>query len=68
MDFQRARGLPATGSLNQPTVDALGLDPRDVMPVRGTRARPDDLRSRDEGFHEPGDVDAPRVPGNAEGR
>jgi peptidoglycan hydrolase-like protein with peptidoglycan-binding domain len=35
-DFQRARGLPATGNLNQPTVEALGLDPRDVMPVRGS--------------------------------
>jgi peptidoglycan hydrolase-like protein with peptidoglycan-binding domain len=34
-DFQRARGLPATGNLNQPTVEALGLDPREVMPVRG---------------------------------
>jgi peptidoglycan hydrolase-like protein with peptidoglycan-binding domain len=34
-EFQRARGLPATGNLNAPTVDALGLDPRDVMPVRG---------------------------------
>ena len=36
-EFQRARGLPATGNLNPPTVDALGLDPRDVMPVRGER-------------------------------
>jgi peptidoglycan hydrolase-like protein with peptidoglycan-binding domain len=34
-EFQRARGLPATGNLNTPTMDALGLDPRDVMPVRG---------------------------------
>ncbi len=34
MDFQRARGLPATGNLNSPTVEALGMDPRDVMPVR----------------------------------
>ncbi len=34
MDFQRARGLPATGNLNSPTVEALGVDPRDVMPVR----------------------------------
>ena len=33
--FQRARGLPATGNLNAPTMDALGIDPRDVMPVRG---------------------------------
>jgi peptidoglycan hydrolase-like protein with peptidoglycan-binding domain len=36
MDFQRARGLPANASLDQPTLDALGLDPRDVTPVRGT--------------------------------
>jgi peptidoglycan hydrolase-like protein with peptidoglycan-binding domain len=35
MDFQRARGLPSTGNLNQPTVEALGIDPREVMPVRG---------------------------------
>jgi peptidoglycan hydrolase-like protein with peptidoglycan-binding domain len=35
-DFQRARGLPSTGNLNPPTVEALGLDPRDVMPVRGS--------------------------------
>ena len=41
MDFQRARGLPPTGNLNQPTIDALGLDPRDVMPVRGTVGTPD---------------------------
>jgi peptidoglycan hydrolase-like protein with peptidoglycan-binding domain len=34
-DFQRARGLPSTGNLDQPTVEALGLDPREVLPVRG---------------------------------
>ena len=33
--FQRARGLPSTGNLNAPTIDALGLDPRDVQPERG---------------------------------
>jgi peptidoglycan hydrolase-like protein with peptidoglycan-binding domain len=43
MDFQRARGLPATGNLNRPTVDALGVDPRDVMPVRGSDG--DDARA-----------------------
>jgi peptidoglycan hydrolase-like protein with peptidoglycan-binding domain len=37
MDFQRARGLPSTGNLNQPTVEALGIDPREVMPVRGEK-------------------------------
>jgi len=36
MDFQRARGLPANASLDQPTLDALGLDPRDVKPARGS--------------------------------
>lgn len=36
--FQRARGLPATGNLNAPTIDALGLDPRDVQPERGGAA------------------------------
>ncbi len=35
MDFQRARGLPATASIDRPTVDALGLDPHQVLPVRG---------------------------------
>jgi peptidoglycan hydrolase-like protein with peptidoglycan-binding domain len=35
MDFQRARGLASTGNLNQPTIEALGIDPREVMPVRG---------------------------------
>jgi peptidoglycan hydrolase-like protein with peptidoglycan-binding domain len=40
MDFQRARGLPATGNLNNPTVEALGIDPRDVMPVHGSRPAP----------------------------
>ncbi len=64
MDFQRARGLPATGKLNQPTIDALGLDPRDVMPVRGTVASPDDLRTGDEGYHAPGDAGASAAPGN----
>ena len=69
MDFQRARGLQATGNLNQPTIDALGLDPRDVMPVRGTVTTPDDRRGKDEGYHAPGDVDAPPpAPGTAEQR
>jgi peptidoglycan hydrolase-like protein with peptidoglycan-binding domain len=36
MDFQRARGLPANASLDQPTLDALGLDPRAVTPARGS--------------------------------
>jgi peptidoglycan hydrolase-like protein with peptidoglycan-binding domain len=60
MDFQRARGLPATGELNQPTIDALGLDPRDVMPVRGTVAP---SPGEDEGYRAPGDEDAPLGPG-----
>jgi peptidoglycan hydrolase-like protein with peptidoglycan-binding domain len=40
MDFQRARALPPTGNLNAPTVDALGLDPREVMPARGLDPTP----------------------------
>ncbi len=35
MDFQRARGLAATGQVDASTIDALGIDPRDVAPVRG---------------------------------
>jgi peptidoglycan hydrolase-like protein with peptidoglycan-binding domain len=34
-DFQRSRGLPSTGNLNSDTAAALGLDPNQVMPVRG---------------------------------
>ena len=67
MDFQRARGLPATGNLNQSTIDALGLDPRDVMPVRGTVGAPEGRGSQDEGYRAPGDVDAPLGPGKPEG-
>jgi peptidoglycan hydrolase-like protein with peptidoglycan-binding domain len=40
MDFQRARALPPTGNLNAPTVDALGLDPREVAPARGLDPTP----------------------------
>jgi peptidoglycan hydrolase-like protein with peptidoglycan-binding domain len=35
MDFQRARGLETTGQVDASTIDALGIDPRDVAPVRG---------------------------------
>ncbi len=35
-EFQRARGLPADGKLDPNTLETLGIDPRDVMPVRGT--------------------------------
>jgi peptidoglycan hydrolase-like protein with peptidoglycan-binding domain len=34
--FQRARGLPADGKLDPSTLETLGIDPRDVMPVRGS--------------------------------
>lgn len=34
-EFQRARGLPADGKLDPSTLETLGIDPRDVMPVRG---------------------------------
>jgi peptidoglycan hydrolase-like protein with peptidoglycan-binding domain len=53
-DFQRARGLPATGNLNSSTIEALGVDPRDVMPVRGSNPQPE--------ASEPGPSTAP-VPG-----
>ena len=65
MDFQRARGLPATGDLYPPTIDALGLDPRDVMPARGTMGAPDEGRGYG-GYHAPGDAEAPDGPGNPE--
>ena len=35
MDFQRARALDATGQIDASTIDALGIDPREVAPVRG---------------------------------
>jgi len=35
-EFQRARGLPADGKLDSNTLETLGIDPRDVMPVRGS--------------------------------
>jgi peptidoglycan hydrolase-like protein with peptidoglycan-binding domain len=34
--FQRARGLPGDGTLDGSTLETLGIDPRDVLPVRGT--------------------------------
>jgi murein L,D-transpeptidase YcbB/YkuD len=34
--FQRARGLPGDGTLDNNTLETLGIDPRDVLPVRGT--------------------------------
>jgi peptidoglycan hydrolase-like protein with peptidoglycan-binding domain len=52
-DFQRARGLPATGNLNASTIEALGVDPRDVMPVRGSTA-PDRAQEREEPRPAPG--------------
>jgi hypothetical protein len=43
-ELQRARGLPANGTLDSNTLETLGIDPRDVMPVRGT----DDRAEEDE--------------------
>ena len=60
MDFQRARGLPATGNLNSPTVEALGIDPRDVMPVRGSRSSTGDTTT--DTSREPTKDDARRPP------
>jgi len=40
MDFQRARGLPATAAIDQPTADALGLDPREMTPTGRTATAP----------------------------
>ena len=41
-DFQRSRGLPATGNLNADTAAALGIDPAKVRPPRegGATAAP----------------------------
>ncbi len=41
-EFQRARGLPANGMLDASTLETLGIDPRDVMPVRGADDRADE--------------------------
>jgi peptidoglycan hydrolase-like protein with peptidoglycan-binding domain len=34
-DFQRSRGMEVTGKMDERTASALGLDPAQVMPVRG---------------------------------
>ncbi|HET9597528.1 MAG TPA: peptidoglycan-binding domain-containing protein [Anaeromyxobacteraceae bacterium] len=66
MDFQRARGLPATGNLNNPTIEALGIDPRDVMPVHGSRPAPArDTASGSSGTTSSGTGSATDRPGNA---
>ncbi len=44
MDFQRARGLEATGQVDAFTIDALGIDPREVAPVRGLDPDSDEER------------------------
>ena len=41
-EFQQAKGLQTSGALDQRTFDALGLDPRNVVPVRGTDALGDE--------------------------
>lgn len=46
-EFQRARGLPADGKLDTNTLETLGIDPRDVMPVRGTDEETDGAREGD---------------------
>ena len=55
--FQATRGLPATGRLDALTVEALGIDPRDVTPVRGAGDLDETWRndaSWDEGNQAPG--------------
>ena len=39
MGFQRENALPASGALDEKTVDALGLDVSQVRPVRGAEER-----------------------------
>jgi peptidoglycan hydrolase-like protein with peptidoglycan-binding domain len=36
--FQQAKGLQPSGALDESTAEALGLDPREVIPVRGENA------------------------------
>lgn len=48
-DFQRARGLPATAALDRPTLDALGLDPREVAPSGGRASAPASAPATEEG-------------------
>lgn len=55
-DFQRSRGLPATGNVNADTAAALGLDPGEVRPSRGSEATAGQDRTTE---------DAPRRPGPA---
>jgi len=40
MCFQQAHQLGSSGDLDGSTVQALGLDPREVMPVRGPSGQP----------------------------
>ena len=44
LEFQKSRALPGSGALDKPTLDALGIDPRDVTPVRGS----DELKGQGE--------------------
>lgn len=63
-DFQRSRGLGATGNLNPDTAKALGLEPEAVMPVRGSAgeaAQPADVPP-DMKPVKPPDEDLPALP------
>jgi hypothetical protein len=44
LEFQRARSLPESGALDGPTLEELGIDPREVTPVRApAHLSPDDV-------------------------
>ncbi len=45
MSFQRSVSLAPTGNINAQTAEALGLDPQQVMPVRGQGAANDGSNS-----------------------
>ncbi|BDG08695.1 peptidoglycan-binding domain-containing protein [Anaeromyxobacter paludicola] len=59
MSFQRSVNLAPTGNVNAQTAEALGLDPQQVMPVRGQGTQSDDTGS----MHDPQKNDSNTRPG-----